>query len=79
MFFTSFVLLGFVAVALQSLNRNYRLAGSLALVIFIAGFSLVNEALLSVKSGHFAFFAIGLSYALAHQIVIKKVSLNVID
>jgi len=35
--FTSFVLLGFVAVAFQSLNRNYRLAGSLALVILIAG------------------------------------------
>jgi len=77
--FTSIVLLGFVAVALQSLKRNYRLAGSLALVIFIAGFSLVNEALSSVKSGHFAFFAIGLSFALAHQRMMIKPSSNTMN
>ena len=78
-FFTSFVLIGFFAVSLQSLNRHYRLAGTLALVIFIAGFSLVNEALSSVKSGHFAFFAIGLCFALAHQKMIKVTNLNSAD
>ena len=77
--FTSLVLIGFVAIALQSLNRSYRLAGTLALVIFIAGFSLVNEALSSVKSGHFAFFAIGLCFAVAHQRMEKKTSFNPTD
>lgn len=77
--FTSLVLIGFVAIALQSLNRSYRMAGTLALVIFIAGFSLVNEALSSVKSGHFAFFAIGLCFAVAHQRMEKKTSFNPTD
>ncbi|WP_154715152.1 hypothetical protein [Neptuniibacter caesariensis] len=70
--FTGLVLLGFVAAMLQSLSRNYRLAGGLALVVFIAVFSLVNEALSSVKSGHFAFFALGLCFFVAHHKVIKK-------
>ena len=77
--FSSFVLFGFFAVTLQSLNRHYRLTGTLALVIFIAGFSLVNEALSSVKSGHFAFFAIGLCFALAHKRLIKVNNLNTTD
>ncbi len=72
-FFTIFVILGFIAVGLQSLQRNYRLTGCLALAIFIGGFSLVNEALSSIKSGHFAFFAIGLCFALTHERIIEKV------